>query len=148
MISLDSNQLNQIKRIGEGAYPNECCGVLVGSIQNGTKYVSEVIEAENQRSDSASNRYLIAPDFILELERRLRGTENEILGFFHSHPDVPARPSIYDRDHAWPWYCYVITSVRKGKAEEILAWQLKEDRSDFTPDEWQLQDCGNRGVGS
>ena len=140
MISLEANQLDQIRRIGESSYPHECCGVLVGSVRDGNKHVSEVIEAENQRSDSAANRYLIAPDFILGLERRLGGTESEILGFFHSHPDVPAKPSVYDREHAWPWYCYLITSVRKGKAKEVLAWQLKDDRSDFEPDEWQLRE--------
>ncbi len=140
MISLEANQLDQIRRIGENAYPNECCGVLVGSVRDRNKHVSEVIEAENQRSDSAANRYLIAPDFILKLERRLGGTGSEILGFFHSHPDVPAKPSVYDREHAWPWYCYLITSVRKGKAEEVLAWQLKDDRSDFEPDEWKLRE--------
>ncbi len=141
MIFLEASQLDQIRRIGEGAYPNECCGVLVGSVRDGNKHVSEVIEAENQRSDSAANRYLIAPDFILKLERRLGGTRSEILGFFHSHPDVPAKPSVYDREHAWPWYCYLIASVRKGKAEEVLAWQLKDDRSDFQPDEWELREA-------
>ncbi len=140
MISLEANQLDQIKRIGESAYPNECCGVLVGSVHDGNKHVSEVIEAENQRDDSAANRYLIAPDFILKLERRLAGTGSEILGFFHSHPDVPAKPSVYDRDHAWPWYCYLIASVRKGEAKEVQTWQLKDDRSDFDPHEWQLRE--------
>lgn len=132
--------MDQIRHIGEVAYPNECCGVLVGSVRNGNKHVSEVIEAENQRDDSAANRYLIAPDFILGLEKRLAGTSSEILGFFHSHPDVPAKPSVYDRDHAWPWYCYLIVSVRKGETKKVLAWQLKDDRSDFDPHEWQLRE--------
>lgn len=135
MIEMHPEQLEGIRRIAEEAYPHECCGILVGSHLNGKTQVTEWVAAENQRRDSPANRYLISPELVRQVERRFRGTGQEIVGFFHSHPDVPARPSQYDRDHAWPWYTYLIVSVREGRSAEALAWRLKEDRSDFEPEE-------------
>ena len=143
MLYLKPEHLERIKVIAEQTYPHECCGLLVGSAGAGCKRVSRVVEAQNQRSDSAANRYLIAPEFLLEWEKRLRGSPSQILGFFHSHPDVPARPSQYDRDHAWPWYSYLIASVRRGKTAEVLSWLLMEDRSSFEPEEWELVSQGS-----
>ena len=55
----------------------------------------------------------------------------EVVGYYHSHPDHPARPSDYDRDHGWPWYSYVIISIQQGKAGELNSWVLRDDRSKF-----------------
>ena len=56
-----------------------------------------------------------------------------MLGIYHSHPDDPARPSEYDRDHAWPWYSYLILAVGRGAAGDLNAWQLRDDRTGFDP---------------
>ena len=138
MIRLESADIEEIKDIAQKTYPHECCGVMVGSVENGVKTVTELIPAENQRTDSPANRYLITPDLLNELEKKLKGTDRAILGFFHSHPDVPARPSTYDQDHAWPWYSYVIVSVNKGEAGEIHNWKLKDDRSAFDAEKMEL----------
>ncbi len=138
MIRLTSADIEEIKQIAQKTYPHECCGVMVGSVENGIKTVTELIPAENQRSDSPANRYLITPDLLNELEKKLKGTDRAIVGFFHSHPDVPARPSTYDQDHAWPWYSYVIVSVNKGEAGEIHNWKLKDDRSAFDAEKMEL----------
>lgn len=131
MIKLKREDLEQMKKIAEEAYPFECCGVIVGTESGGIKTVEEVIPAENHRTDSPENRYLITADFMREVELRLNNTNSSIVGFFHSHPDVPARPSAYDKEHAWPWYAYVIVSVCKGRAVEVFNWKLKNDRSEF-----------------
>ena len=138
MIRLKSADIEEIKQIAQKTYPHECCGVMVGSVENGVKTVTQLIPAENQRTDSPANRYLITPDLLNELEKKLKGTDRAIVGFFHSHPDVPARPSTYDQDHAWPWYSYVIVSVNKGEAGEIHNWQLKDDRSAFDAEKMEL----------
>ena len=138
MIRLKSADIEEIKQIAQKTYPHECCGVMVGSVENGVKTVTQLIPAENQRTDSPANRYLITPDLLNELEKKLKGTDRAILGFFHSHPDVPARPSTYDQDHAWPWYSYVIVSVNKGQAGEIHNWKLKDDRSAFDAEKMEL----------
>jgi len=138
MIRLKSADIEELKQIAQKTYPHECCGVMVGSIENGVKTVTELIPAENQRTDSPANRYLITPDLLNELEKKLKGTDRAIVGFFHSHPDVPARPSTYDQDHAWPWYSYVIVSVNKGQAGEIHNWKLRDDRSAFDAEKMEL----------
>jgi len=138
MIRLKSADIEEIKQIAQKTYPHECCGVMVGSVENGVKTVTQLIPAENQRTDSLANRYLITPDLLNELEKKLKGTDRAIVGFFHSHPDVPARPSTYDQDHAWPWYSYVIVSVNKGEAGEIHNWKLKDDRSAFDAEKMEL----------
>ncbi|MCH6569281.1 MAG: M67 family metallopeptidase [Acidobacteria bacterium] len=138
MIRLKSADIEEIKQIAQKTYPHECCGVMVGSIENGVKTVTELIPAENQRTDSPANRYLITPDLLNELEKKLKGTDRAIVGFFHSHPDVPAQPSTYDQDHAWPWYSYVIVSVNRGQAGEIHNWKLRDDRSAFDAEKMEL----------
>ena len=138
MIRLKSTDIEEIKYIAQKTYPHECCGVMVGSVENGVKTVTELIPAENQRTDSPANRYLITPDLLNELEKKLKGTDRAIVGFFHSHPDVPARPSTYDQDHAWPWYSYVIVSVNEGEAGEIHNWKLRDDRSAFDAEKMEL----------
>ena len=131
MIQLKREDLEQMKNIAEEAYPYECCGVLAGTENGGMRTVAEVIPAENHRTDSPENRYLITADFMRQIENRLQNTKSSIVGFFHSHPDVPARPSTYDKEHAWPWYAYVIVSVRRGRAVEVYNWKLRNDRSEF-----------------
>ena len=138
MIQLKTSDLDQIKQIAEEIYPHECCGVMVGLAENGIKRVTEVIPAENQRTDSLANRYLITADFLHGLEKELSESEQSVIGFFHSHPDVPARPSSYDLEHAWPWYSYLIVSVCKGQTEEVQNWKLKNDRSSFDPEELKI----------
>lgn len=131
MIRLKKDDLESIRQIAQETYPHECCGIMVGSVEGDIKSVSALIPAVNERTDSLANRYLITSDFVQKIEARIRNTDSSIVGFFHSHPDVPARPSVYDREHAWPWYSYLIVSVMKGQAGEVLNWKLKDDRSAF-----------------
>lgn len=138
MIRLSFDDLGQIKQIAESAYPHECCGVMVGSVVDGVKTVVELVPAENSRTDSPANRYLITADFVNQVEKRFRESSSAIIGFFHSHPDVPAQPSVYDREHAWPWYSYLIVSVRKGQADEVYNWKLRDDRSEFDPEKLEI----------
>jgi proteasome lid subunit RPN8/RPN11 len=138
VIQLKNKDLDQIRQIAVQTYPHECCGVMAGLIENGTRMVTEVIPAENQRTDSPANRYLITADFLFQVERRLRANGQSVIGFFHSHPDVAARPSSYDLEHAWPWYSYLIVSVREGQVDEVHNWRLKDDRSSFDPEEVEI----------
>jgi proteasome lid subunit RPN8/RPN11 len=131
MLQLTPEQREQMTVHGERIYPHECCGFLIGTRQEGRKRVDEVRPAGNARDDSPQNRYLITPEEMLHAERDARRAGREILGFYHSHPDVPARPSQYDLDHAWPVYSFLIMSVNKGHATAMHSWVLEEDRSRF-----------------
>lgn len=131
MLIIDGSQEKRIRQAAEEAYPDECCGFLIGKAGNGVRTVTRIQESVNERTDSLRNRFLIGPQEMLRTERELREGES-VLGFFHSHPDAPARPSEYDRTHAWPWYSYLIVAVRQGRSEELTNWRLQEDGSEFT----------------
>ena len=131
---LSHESVNTIQKHLESAYPEEGCGIL-GGTGSETKNAAAVHVIENNRRDSRQTRYVIAPEDFKAAEKSFKERGLQIVGFFHSHPDVAARPSQYDQDHAWPWYSYVIVSVQKGKSVDMKSWVLKEDRSVFDPEE-------------
>jgi proteasome lid subunit RPN8/RPN11 len=116
----------QLRRHGEETYPYECCGVLLGEIDGeGVKFVRAVVRCGNQRSDSPHNRYLIDPRELVRIQREARERAQDILGFYHSHPDHPARWSQTDLAEAhWTGCSYVITSVMNGIAAETNSFNL------------------------
>lgn len=130
-LRLDEGQLQAMIDDASGAYPEECCGVLVGRSEAGSSRVEEVISAENERQESRHNRYLISPKAILKAQREARERGLDIVGYYHSHPDHPARPSDFDREHAWPGTSYLIVSVEKGTAVDARSWRLADDRGHF-----------------
>ena len=113
------------------AYPEEGCGVLLGREEGETRVVERVLPLENRREDSRHDRYLIAPEHVLAADREAREAGLDVVGFFHSHPDHAAIPSAFDLEHAWPYYCYLIVSVERGRVADARAWRLKPDRSRF-----------------
>lgn len=136
MIQMLKKDLKAIERFGEKAYPYECCGFLVGSLEEGVKIITAVWPADNERSgEDQRRRYLIEPRAVLEAERRAEREGVQILGIYHSHPDHPGEPSAFDLDHAWPFYAYIIVEVRQGVATKPLCWSLREDRSGFELEE-------------
>ena len=117
----------EIRRHGEETYPHECCGALIGR----DDMVSSTFALPNTTEEGPRRRFLVRPDDYRTAEERARELGAELLGFYHSHPDHPARPSQYDLDHAWPSFAYVIVSIRAGAPEDLTSWRLREDRSDF-----------------
>jgi len=134
-LALPRGILDEIRRHGEETYPHECCGFLFGTQEDGARRIVEIRRQANERADSQNNRFLITPLQFRDAERAARARGLQMVGIYHSHPDSPARPSDYDRDHAWPWYSYLIVSVGTGVAGEHRAWELKEDRSGFVTQE-------------
>src|SRR5919197_1600372 len=116
-----------IRAHGEEAYPHECCGALVGR----DRRVTDVVPLPNTTDEGPRRRFLVRPSDYREAERRAAELGGELLGFYHSHPDHPARPSQYDLDHAWPTFAYIIVSVVAGAAADMTVWYLKDDRSSF-----------------
>src|SRR5436309_3813214 len=116
-----------IRRHGQETYPHECCGALVG--RDGR--VTDVVPLPNTTEEGPRRRFLVRPADYREAERRASELDGELLGFYHSHPDHPARPSQYDLDHAWPTFAYVIVSVVSRAARDVTVWWLTEDRSTF-----------------
>ena len=126
-----------IRRHGQETYPHECCGALVGRDDR----VAEVVPLPNTTEEGPRRRFLVRPSDYREAERKAGELGGELLGFYHSHPDHPARPSQYDLDHAWPNFAYIIVAVAQGTAADMTVWFLKEDRSSF--DEGRLNHAEN-----
>ena len=115
----------QLRKHGEETYPHECCGVLLGQALDGINEVEAAIRAGNTRTDSAHNRYHIAPQELVSIQRQAREQSLDIVGFYHSHPDHPARWSATDLAEAhWSGYSYVITSVENGNAAITNSFEL------------------------
>jgi proteasome lid subunit RPN8/RPN11 len=136
---LPARIMDQIRAHGEETYPHECCGFLFGGQEDGTRVISQIRRQPNERTESQNNRFLITPGQFRDAERAARGAGLLMVGIYHSHPDSPARPSEYDRDHAWPWYSYLIVSVGKGTAADSNVWELKEDRSGFVAQDLEIE---------
>lgn len=135
-LRLSEAALQEIRRQGELAYPGECCGVMGGRTGK-IKEVQRLIPMPNRRTDDP-HRYLIAPEDLRRVTLELQRAGLEILGYYHSHPDHPAAPSAFDREHAWPWYSYLIVRVDAGDARELASWVLADDRSIMNPESLEI----------
>jgi proteasome lid subunit RPN8/RPN11 len=126
MLKIERKEYDALRQHGEETYPHECCGVLLGQMhEDGIRTVSSAARAGNTRTDSAHNRYNIDPRELIRIQREGRARGEDIIGFYHSHPDHPARWSQTDLAEAhWFGCSYVITSVEKGKAVLTNSFEL------------------------
>lgn len=134
MLYLSDDVERRIRAHGVETYPHECCGALLGVDREGGREVLDLFPLVNRREDSPRNRFSITPDDFRAAERTARERSLDLVGWYHSHPDHPALPSEYDREHAWPWYSYVIVSVVAREPEQMLSWRLSDDRARFNPE--------------
>jgi len=114
-LSLQAGVAEAIRAHGVETYPNECCGALIG--RDGV--VTHTLALPNVTDEGPRRRFRVSDRDYLQC------------GFYHSHPDHPARPSQYDLDHALPFFSYIIVAVRAGTPEDMTSWRLREDRSAF-----------------
>lgn len=118
----------------EAAYPEECCGVLIGRSSRAERPVGAVelvLPARNDHPDNRRTRYLIPPELLLAAHKQARAAGLDVLGYYHSHPDRPAVPSETDRQNAWPGVSYVILAVEQGRVAAIRSWRLVDARGAF-----------------
>lgn len=145
-LSLTPRHLDQIHAHARRTYPEECCGVMMGRALPAEQgrdeggIVEKTVALENEREDSRHNRYVITPESVLEAHREARDLGLDILGYYHSHPDHPAVPSEFDREHAWPGMSYLIAAVENGRIADTRSWRLVDDRSRFDEEALEVQD--------
>jgi proteasome lid subunit RPN8/RPN11 len=143
-LKISSELADKIRAHGAQTYPHECCGALLG---RDTEVADRRVYREihglhplvNRRDDSPNNRFSVTSQDVLDAEKAARQQGLEVVGWYHSHPDHPARPSQYDRDHAWPWYSYIIVSVANRIPDQMTSWRLADDRTEFECEEVCLQ---------
>jgi proteasome lid subunit RPN8/RPN11 len=129
-----------LRQHAEAQYPSESCGALVGEGDGTTApwRVTEIKAAPNEHSGDQARRYLVPPAFQLQMEQYARASGQDVIGYYHSHPDHPAQPSEYDRTHAWCGYLYLICAVQQGRATDLSAFALAEPGGAFV--EVEIQD--------
>ncbi len=130
-LKFDEGIAEAIRAHAREDYPHECCGALLGLEEGSVRRITTLVRLNNERTDERERRFYVSPQQVLMVERKATREGLLLLGFYHSHPDHPAVPSEYDRQHALPYYSYVIVSVQKGEPKELRSWRLKEDRSAF-----------------
>ena len=134
-VRVPAGLLAEMKAHGRATYPDECCGFLIGPGRDGEtdapRTVESVERAGNQFEGERRRRFLIRPEELRDLERRLEETGRAVVGFYHSHPDHPARPSEFDQEHAWPWYSYLVISVTASDVPSVRAFELEPDSGVF-----------------
>jgi proteasome lid subunit RPN8/RPN11 len=147
MLRIQYTDYEALRAHGEETYPNECCGVLLGKSTGEGNHVHQIIRAGNTRTDSAHNRYHIAPQELVKIQRQARGLGLDIVGFYHSHPDHPAQWSKTDFAEAhWLGCSYIITSVEQGKAVTTNSFLLSgtaEDDKRFEDEAIQIDIAHN-----
>ena len=140
MIEMNHTAFHKAKLHAMQTYPEECCGVLLGTDNDTTRHVCDVLEIRNTKDENRTRRYLITPEAYKHAEEYAAKEGVQILGLYHSHPDHPAQPSQFDLDHALPWFSYVIVSVEKGIPAVTRSWLLRDDRSAFDEEELVVLD--------
>ena len=147
-LKISAEIAQQIRQHGAQTYPHECCGALLGrddadgdvGVQFPMREIVALFPLTNRREDSPHNRFSVTAEDVRDAEKAAREKKLDVVGWYHSHPDHPARPSQYDREHAWPWYSYVIVSVANGEPLEMTSWRLSDDRSEYACEEIAIRD--------
>jgi len=151
MLKIPQPAYVSLRQYGEETYPDECCGALLGQFDDngseagseaGSKTVTRIVRCGNTRADSPHNRYHIDPRDLIRIQREGRERGEEIVGFYHSHPDHPAEWSPTDLEEAhWFGCSYVITSVEKGVATITNSFELAgtdEDDKKFVDEKMEV----------
>lgn len=137
-LNVQKDELAKLWTHARAGYPHEVVGILAGV--RATDTVSRVVPLENERADSPQNRYHVSAMVLYKAEQKLEAEGLEVVGYYHSHPDHPARYSDFDREHALPNMAYVIASVLGGEVAETRCWRLTDDREAMTETALYTQD--------
>jgi proteasome lid subunit RPN8/RPN11 len=133
-LRISQELVRAIEAHGVETFPYECCGALLGRDGDNGREVVALLPLANRRDDSPRNRFEVTPGDVLLAEKTAREKKIDLLGWYHSHPNAPARPSEFDREHAWPWYSYIIVSIRDGAPADMTSWRLQDDRTAYHPE--------------
>lgn len=128
LVRLSSEAAEAIRREAVRAYPEEGCGALLGPAD---ATVSETLPLPNTEATSPRTRFTVSPRDYLDVEGRADERGLKLLGFWHSHPDHPARPSPTDRAHAWPGLLTLVIGVDRGHPGELTAWEVPGQEAPF-----------------
>ena len=138
-ILLPQNIIDRFKKQAVRDYPHECCGFLIGNVENNHVEAVEYIPAKNSMNERKERRYSIDPLEYLKAENHADSNNMTLIGIVHSHPDNPAEPSEFDRNHAFSGFSYIIVSVDEDSINGFRSWRLKENREKFVEENIQIK---------
>lgn len=131
-LQLSAAALATIHAHATETFPEECCGAMLGTDDDaGLRHVTDVLRIDNVKDDNRTRRYVIPPDALLQAEKTARARRLDVVGIYHSHPNHPSQASEFDREHALPYWSYVIVSCMEGTCVQTQSWRLHDDRSAF-----------------
>jgi len=129
MIRIDREAWSAMLTHAGLAYPNECCGAMLGHIDSGVKSVQRAVAFDNAYAGPQQTRYEIRPEDLLEADRLARRDGLDLIGIYHSHPDCAAYFSETDLKNSCPWYSFVVMSIRGGKFDHATSWLPNPERT-------------------
>lgn len=135
MIRIEPEAWREMVAHARATYPNECCGAMLGRIDNGEKVVQRAVCLENAYSGEQHNRYEVRPEDLLAAERRARREGLELVGIFHSHPDADAYFSETDLKNSCPWYSFVVLSVKRGEVDHARSFLPNAEQTEARQEE-------------
>lgn len=138
MLVFTKDHYAEIEAHGEETFPSECCGAIVGVRDGEKKIVRSLHKLTNTNTERAKDRYEVDGKELNKIAMNAMHNKEDILGFYHSHPDHPNEPSQFDRDRAWPYYSYIIISIMGGKAKEAKNWTFEEDDEPFKEEKFEV----------
>ncbi len=118
------------------AYPNECCGAMLGSIEpDSGKTVTEAMPLRNAFEGSQTTRYELRPEDLLAADQAARKRQMDLIGIYHSHPDCDAYFSKTDLQNSCPWYSFLVLSIQKGEFHHANSWLPNFDQTEAAKEE-------------
>lgn len=136
MLKIDPQPWSAMLQHARGAYPKECCGILIGTINgDDARTVTEAVPCRNAYDGEQADRFLIDPQDQLTAQKRARAEDLDVLGFFHSHPDCDAYFSATDLANSWPWYSNVVMSIMNGDFNRAACFRANDDQTQSESEE-------------
>lgn len=140
MLRIPKTVIEQIYTHMEKTYPEEACGLIIGTVGKQNEKVAETFRScKNLNQERSEDRYELDPKDMLSVQQECENKPWDIIGIYHSHPDHPSRPSKFDTDHAWHGYSYLIVSVNKGNVENMQSWELSEIENIFNEESVEIE---------
>ena len=135
MIRIDTDPWQAMVAHARQAYPNECCGAMLGTIDGENKNVREAIALENAFEGAQAARYELRPEDLLAADKAARSRGMDLIGIYHSHPDCDAYFSKTDLQNSCPWYSFVVLSIKRGEFDHANSWLPNFDQTEAAKEE-------------
>ncbi len=135
MIRIENAAWRAMVAHAQSVYPDECCGVMLGAVEDGRKTVREAVPMENAYQGPRRARYELRPEDLMRADKEARGRNMDLVGIYHSHPDCGAYFSETDLKNSCPWYSFVVLSVRDGKFDHANSWLPNLEQTAAEPEE-------------